>query len=98
MDNIACLVPSADGVYVPKSFVECYDYRYWGVSEEDAKILLEGPEHELYWEAWHDVLGSASYEKDGVTYTLYQDGDLFAVAMDELTDEEYKNFFGEERF
>lgn len=34
---------------------------------------------------------------DGHEWFLYQDGDLWAVCPELLTDEEYENFFGESR-
>lgn len=54
-----------------------------GIDPEDLAILRQGPDHADYWEAWDDVLSSASYtDDDGHTWTLYQDGDLFAVRDD----------------
>ena len=36
-------------------------------------------------------------DKNGNKWFLYQDGDLFAVCNELLTDEEYAEFYGEER-
>jgi len=77
------LVSSAAGIYVPQMFAEQYlsaGTRNWeGISAEDRKILLAGPDHEWYWETWDSVEGSARTKANGVTYYLYQDGDLWAV-------------------
>ena len=98
MDNIAYLINSARGIYIPQAFAEKCDMSAWHVSQADAEILLAGPEHGLYWDAWIRVEDSAYYTAhDGRTFTLYQDGDLFAVAIDAMTDEEYRDFFGEDR-
>lgn len=80
---IEILADSSRGRYIPHHFAEACDMEAWGVKPEDAAILLAGPDHEWYWEAWDSVLSSASYtDDDGHTWTLYQDGDLFAVRDD----------------
>jgi hypothetical protein len=56
--------------------------------------LREGPESPFYWEVWQETLDKAVYvDHEGVEWTLYQDGDLFAVAVDMLTDAEQEEFF-----
>ena len=71
--------------------------RTWHVSSADAEILRAGPEHELYWETWANVEDRAHLVDNGRTYHLHLDGDLFAVAIDAMTDAEYLEFFGEDR-
>lgn len=93
MKAIEILLSGAHGEYIPKFFAE--GYTGWGLLHDDAKILLEGPENEFYWETWDDVLGYARKLVDGETYTLHQDDDLFAICADSMTNEEYENFFGE---
>ena len=78
-----CIVDGHYGIYVPQSFAGRYDMNAWHVSPEDAKILLAGPDHEFYWDAWDDVLRDAYYERNGKRITLEQDGDLFAVRYEE---------------
>ena len=98
MKSIVCLVDSARGSYVPQAFIELYDKAAWHVSSADAEILRAGPDHPDYWDTWDNVLNCAHYvAHDGRTFTLYQDGDLFAVAIDAMTDAEYLEFFGEDR-
>ena len=68
------------------------------MSEDDAEILLDGPDHELYWDTWDHVLGTAYYlADDGRRFTLWQDGDLWAICVDAMSAKEYRNFFGENR-
>lgn len=95
---VSLLVNDAHGVYVPQVFFKNYDTDLWsGIDPDNVKIIEEGPEHEYYWEAWDEVLASARYTLGGHTWTLWQDGNLFAVCGDLLTDVEYKCFFGEKR-
>lgn len=96
MNNISILVSDAHGIYVPKVFTENYDLSVWNnIDEDDIATIADGPENEYYWDAWQNILSSAEYKADGKTYTLHQDGDLFAVAYDNLSEEERLSFFGE---
>lgn len=97
-DGINLLVSSAHGVYVPQAFVERYDLSLWnGIRDEDIETIKAGPDHEWYWDSWNDILNSATYSHDGREYRLHQDGDLWAICAEQMTDEEYLNFFGVER-
>lgn len=89
---VALLLDSARGTYIPSDFVTGFDLSVWtGISEENAAICAD-PEHENYWDAWSDILSSAEHT-DGVnTWTLYQDGDLWALCYELMTDEEKSNF------
>ena len=98
MKSIVCLVDSAHGSYVPQAFIELYDTDAWHVKPADVEILRAGPDHELYWETWANVEDRAYLVDDGRTYHLHQDGALFAIAYDALTDDEYRDFFGEDRY
>jgi hypothetical protein len=67
-------------VYVPKVFVEQYDLKKFGISDEDAKYYkeaFENPDSDEYYDAWDDLLREAK-TKDGETITQ-ADGDLFLV-------------------
>lgn len=79
-DNMSLLITDAQDVYVPQSFVKGFDYKDWGVSEEDYATLSAGPDDEWYWETWEDVLNYASFEDEfGHIWSLYQEGDLWAI-------------------
>jgi len=99
MSGIHILLSDSHGVYIPQFFIEEFDPSEWrGIKAEDLEILRAGPEHEFYWETWDDILNNALHiDEDGMQWSLYQDGDLFAVCPDRMTAEEYKNFFGEEK-
>lgn len=98
MDAINLLVGDSAGIYVPQRFVENYDTSLWSnIDPEDVATIEQGPDHEWYWEAWSNILDNATYQHDGRTYHLYQDGDLYAIDQEGMTDEEYESFFGESR-
>lgn len=101
MSGLKLLLSDSRGVYIPRDFTECFDMEAWNVSEEDASILQGDPygeDSDVLWSTWHYVLDNAHYvDKEGHTWRLYQDGDLWAICEELMTDEEYYNFFGEER-
>jgi hypothetical protein len=67
----------ARGIYIPQHFGEYHDRDLWNpIDSDDLAILLHGPEHESYWDAWCDVLDSAETTCGG---SLHQDGDLWVV-------------------
>lgn len=74
-----CIVDGHHGIYVPQVWAERYgDYlETCRVSQEDVVILLQGPDHADYWEAWQDVLNDYCHEVNNVKHYLSQDGDLF---------------------
>jgi len=101
MDAIKLLVSDARGIYIPQTFVEKFDVSEWGIPDEDGCLLTvrRGPEveNEGYWEAWDSILDRAEYDQHGFKFRLHQDGDLWAICEELMTDEEYENFFGEMR-
>ena len=96
--SINLLVPDSHGKYVPQVFREKFDLALWdGIRNENIATIDAGPDHGWYWEAWNDILESATYTKDGDTYRLWHDGDLWAICDERMTDKEYEEFFGEPR-
>ena len=89
-DTAILFATRRQGIYIPQYFAESIDRaKLSGVSDGDMDILLSGPDHERYWDAWHDVGQSAILTDDnGVTYCMYQDGDLWLVPTDHDWDEE----------
>ena len=77
--ELILLLSDNRGQYIPQNFIEQYGDDLVNVSDEDKQILLAGPYHELYSEAWDTVLMDGIIRMDGNVYTLYQDGDLWAV-------------------
>ena len=98
MSGINIVVNETAGVYIPQFFVDYCKEGWLDIRSEDIEIIAAGPEHEWYWEAWNDVMQSANYiDPYGNKWHLYKDGDLFAICEELMTEEEYYNFFGEER-
>lgn len=102
MAIVAVLLNGNRGIYIPRDFAQDFKFagshweeRWEGIDPEDLEILRKGPDEELYWEAWENVLNGAFYKTKrpikldgvthpaGVTFHLEQDGDLFMTIDDE---------------
>ena len=67
-------VDGSRGIYVPKFFAE--NYPDW-LDDDEKDILLSGPEHEEYWDAWDGVLYS---ERDEKSLLTGESGDVFIIS------------------
>jgi len=74
------LLPSHLGIYIPEQFSRAC--KNWELEQDDISILEEGPDHPVYWEVWDSVIDNARLTVDGITYALFQDGDLFAIPFE----------------
>ena len=100
MKAVIFILSSSHGVYIPRDFVTdqyggiAEDHcAAWGIEPGDAEILAAGPAHELYWETWDDVLGTAEFTDDnGNKYHLHQDEDLWGICHARMSMEERQNF------
>lgn len=92
LSNITILLSDARGIYIPRDFYQGFDLEKWHLKAENLTSLND-PENESYWDVWDHVLNTAYFEVGGKKYTLYQDGDLLAIAYDHLTDEEKDNLW-----
>lgn len=93
MQAIELLLSDARGVYIPRDFVEGFDLKKWGLDPDGWEVeSLYDPENYSYWDAWDQILSNAEYHKDGHVWRLHQDGDLWAVCYELMTDEEKTNF------
>ena len=95
MDAIILLYDSSRGVYIPKHFAQnCTPDAGWhNVPEDVRETLLGGLDTEDYWNAWMRVLDYAWWQApNGDKYMLHQDGDLWALCYNRMTDEEKSNF------
>lgn len=95
-EKMQLLFPSTYGIYIPQHFAEYTDgvAGWTGISDEDREILKEGPSiyvHD-FWDAWDNVLRSATYTDDAGTWTLYQEGDLWLI-HESFTDKEWSELF-----
>lgn len=97
-NGLKLLLNSARGTYIPRDFVEQFDLTKWKNIDAEDVAILHDPDHPDYWEAWDNVLQYATHtDAEGFEWHLWQDGDLWAVCDARMTDEEYLNFYGEER-
>lgn len=70
------------GIYIPQFFAQSVIRNcVAGVSPDDWAILEAGPEHDLYWDAWDNILANAEITnpETGKTFTLWHGDDLWAV-------------------
>ena len=69
----------------------------WNINQEDWNYIanLENIEKDDYWDFGNDfVENNAEYvDSTGKVWTLHHDGDLFAVALDSMTEQEKNKFF-----
>ena len=96
MDSIQLLLSDARGIYIPRDFVDGFDLDKWGLDPDswEVQTCLKGPSYENddYWEAWASILDKAEFKEAGHTWRLNQDGDLWAICHELMTDEEKNNF------
>ena len=96
--GLLLLIGDNQGIFIPQSFAERYGDNWFLVNSDALDIVKEGPNHPEYWDAWSDVLDDATLtDNNNNIWRLYQDGDLWMFCNELMTDEEYENFFGEER-
>ena len=84
MEKVILYANDSMGRYIPKIFAEsisldkCF---LFGIEEEDLNILRSGPDDDLYWDTWDQILnnGKVYLKETGQTFTLYQDGDLWLI-------------------
>ena len=97
-DNIILVMSDSHGQYIPQFFADDCRELWQGVKTEDYETLLNGPDFDTnphYWETWDSVLNAAFIIVDNKRYSLHQDGDLWAIAYDDLSLNEYADFFGD---
>ena len=91
MQNIECIVDSLHGVFVPMVFAQTVNRALLsGVSEETLDYLAQNSSVEDvdFWDVWDSVLNTARITHNGKIYHLHQDGDLFIIDWDNLTEDE----------
>lgn len=79
------LIDSNQGIYIPQSFARSYGHYLPADQAENLAILLQGPDHDEYWDAWESVEGCELLPNEkGQRFTLFQGGgapDLWAVPV-----------------
>lgn len=83
-DGSFCVIDGSAGIYLAQRFVQrCASFIVKGVTEDDAEILEQGPDHPNYFEVWEDVAKNIVLRLDKKLYTLHEESDLFAVPVPE---------------
>jgi len=75
---------ASSGIYIPQRFAnEVKQSCVVGVSSFQFEVLASGPDNELYWDTWTDVLNNAIVKdkKTGVVYTVHQNDDLWLLPV-----------------
>ena len=72
------------GIYIPQLWcadIDQVEAKKLGINWWDVRQCQAGPDAEHYWEAWDAILDACEMTDDnGITWRLYQDGDLWEVA------------------
>jgi hypothetical protein len=102
MHAVNLILSDARGIYIPRDFLTDNDNQIawdhcaaWGLTKDNmhewrAAVL---PDSEIYWDAWQWVLEHAKFtDVDGSVFRLHQDGDLWGLCFERMTNEEKDNF------
>ena len=86
--GLLLVLSDARGVFIPRDFASNFDLSLW--SGIDAALLpdLSDPMNEGYWDTWQTILDNATFQDDGHTWHLTQDGDLWAYCPELMTNKE----------
>ena len=102
MDNVILFLDESRGVYIPKKFAQIIDTdciidypRFKDYFEVLKEVEPYGEDSTEYWDCWQSILDNMQIKDNDKVYSLYQDGDLFLVDYENMTEEESKEFFGE---
>ena len=97
LQAINLLLSDCRGVKIPQDFYNNFDLEKWHIKKSYFLNNLDKVHSENYWSAWEEVLNNAYYLDDnGNKFVLYQDGDLFGICYEIMTDSERLEFFGED--
>ena len=97
LQAINLLLSNCRGVKIPQDFYNNFDLEKWHIKKSYFLNSLNEVHSENYWSAWEEVLNNAYYlDDDGNKFVLYQDGDLFGICYEIMTDSERLEFFGED--
>src|ERR1700681_2565627 len=89
---VALLLSDARGQYIPRDFVTGFDLSRWeGITPANIEACSD-PENEWYWDNWTSICDNATFTENGHVWRLSQDGDLWAMCFELMSNEEKKNF------
>jgi len=79
------------GIHLPKDFYHIFRWDKSNLKKEDYSAL-ENSDNEDYFEVWDEVVSNLEMDFNGWTYRIHQDGGVFFVCYELMTDEEKRNF------
>ena len=92
MDKVILFADSNRGQFIPQHFVRALSWPHFKVLdrgciqndsvmfEHYCEVVLEGPDHDEYWDAWHELEQYRyEYKPTGQVYILHLDGDLWMI-------------------
>jgi hypothetical protein len=101
VNGIQLLVDGINGIHIPEIFCRqvlagIFDGTnpWFGIDSGDLTAVLRGDEDSLAGESWENILTDAHYHDDGDLVELHQDGDLFMICIEKMTEEQYEEVFG----
>ena len=95
LQSINLLLSDCRGINIPNDFYNNFDLAEWHINESEV-LELSDRDNESYWGCWSYILDNAYYLDDNNNkFVLYQNGDLFGICYELMTDSERLEFFGE---
>lgn len=80
------LLSDSHGIYIPKLWCDELsseeEAERFSVSWDSVLVCQSGPDEELYWDAWQEILDSAEWIEGRENWRLHQSGDLWKVRSD----------------
>lgn len=102
MKAVILILTDARGIYIPRDFltdnlneISKEHCEHWGLNESNKEHWVDAvnPDSEWYWDAWDWILSNAKFKaENGDVYRLHQDGDLWGICFEKMTDDEKQNF------
>jgi hypothetical protein len=103
MADIEIVASDGHGIYLPQHVAGSCGAELFPIRnnpknanqlKECINILMSGPTNNDYWEAWHWVLDNACIKVNRSRWSLYQDGDCWAIPMNKKGRQEAAKLFG----
>jgi len=93
-NHVHCIITDSHGIYIPQIFAERYqDQTHPKLANklaDDFEVILDGPTHSEYWEAWSEI--EEHWEGENAEH-IFQSSDLFLV--DEIPPEGLEDHISE---
>lgn len=85
-ESLVLAVDSHFGIYSAQTFVQRFKDCVVNPTNETEglfNVLLKGPDHEEYLDAWNDLTNeSLTFRIDGVEYSIYESEDIWLIPSD----------------